>query len=165
MIQSRVLLALLSFVDPLPRKETNTKPTFNWTLAQIEELQLHALAALAILLPRSVDEYFEYHVGTRLLLYYEWAINKGKYAKKIQNITLQLNLDEYKSQGHSFFGKGGRNNKRSQLRYVLRLIRSIVSVKDERIATDLCDQGLIPLLTGLIESEFVVCLTNYLRFD
>lgn len=79
MNQSRVLLALLSYVDPLPRKETNTKLTFNWTLIQIEELQLHALAALAILLPRSIDEYFEYHVGTRLLLYYEWAINKGKY--------------------------------------------------------------------------------------
>lgn len=78
---------------------------------------------------------------------------------------MKLNLDEYKSQGHSFFGKGGRNNKRSQLRYVLRLIRSIVSIKDERIATDLCDQGLIPLITGLIKNKFVVWFTNYLRFN
>jgi hypothetical protein len=58
--------------------------------------------------------------------------------------------DGYKSQGHCFFGKGGRNNKQSQLRYVLRLFRSLVSTRDERISMDLCDQGIIPSITGLI---------------
>ena len=60
-------------------------------------------------------------------------------------------LDEYRSQGHSFFGKGGRDNKRSQLRYILRLFRSLVSIRDERINMDLSDQGIIPSITGLME--------------
>lgn len=56
----------------------------------------------------------------------------------------------YESQGNSFFGKGGRNTKRSQLKYILRLLRSLVATKDERIYMDLCDQGIIPSITGLI---------------
>lgn len=78
MSTSRVLLALLSFVEALPRKKVNVPNTFEWTTSQIEELQLHSLAALAILLPRSLNEYFEYHVGTRLLIFYEWTINDGR---------------------------------------------------------------------------------------
>ena len=58
--------------------------------------------------------------------------------------------DRYKSQGHSFFGKDGRDNKQSQLRYVLRLLRSLVSTRHERILLDLCDQGIIPTITGSI---------------
>jgi hypothetical protein len=81
MINSRVLLALLSYVESLPRKKVNVPTTFEWTTSQLEELQLHALAALAILLPPSLNEYFEYHVGTRLLVFYEWTINNGKIEK------------------------------------------------------------------------------------
>jgi hypothetical protein len=74
-----VLLAFLSYIEPLPRKTQPGINIFEWTLSQTEELQLHAIAALSILLPRSLNEYFEYHVGTRLLLFYEWAINDGKW--------------------------------------------------------------------------------------
>jgi hypothetical protein len=72
MVNSRILLALLSYIEPLPREKNQ------WTSSQIEEIQLHALTALSLLLPRSLNEYFEYHVGTRLLLFYEWAINAGR---------------------------------------------------------------------------------------
>ena len=132
MSDSRVLLALLSYVEPLPRAAPAVNPC-EWTLTQTEELQLHALAALAILLPQASNDYFDYHVGARLLLFYEWAVNDA---------------DEYQSQGHGFFGKGGRNNKRSQLRYILRLFRSLVSTREDRIQLDLCDQGIIPSITG-----------------
>jgi len=64
----------------------------------------------------------------------------------------------YKSQGNGFFGKGGRDNKRSQLKYILRLFRSLVSTKDERVYMDLCDQGIIPSITGLI--RFFLVLLN-----
>ncbi|CAF2057881.1 unnamed protein product [Rotaria magnacalcarata] len=134
MSSSRVLLALLSYIEPLPRKIDHQINTFHWNQSQYEDLQLHALAALSILLPHSLSEYFEYGVSTRLLLFYEWTINQ----------------DEYKSEGNSFFAKGGRNTKRSQLRYTLRLFRSLVSTKDERIYLDLCDQGIIPSLTGYL---------------
>lgn len=56
--------------------------------------------------------------------------------------------DEYQSQGNSYFGKGGRNNKRSQLKYILRLFRSLLSTKDDRVQVDLCDQGIIPSITS-----------------
>ena len=76
MIDSRLLLALLSYLEPLPRK-TPPGTVLEWSLAQVEELQLHAIAALSILLPQSLNEYFEYHAGTRLLLFYEWTISEG----------------------------------------------------------------------------------------
>jgi len=82
MINSRVLLALLSYIEPLPRKITHAGNTFDWTTSQIEDLQLHALAALSILLPCSLNEYFQYHIGTRLLLFYEWTIHAGKIKEK-----------------------------------------------------------------------------------
>jgi hypothetical protein len=82
MISSRVLLALLSYVEALPRKKASIPTTFEWTESQIEELQLHSLAALSILLPRSLNEYFDYHVGTRLLMFYEWTINSGKIERR-----------------------------------------------------------------------------------
>ena len=82
MVNSRVILALLSYIEPLPREKTHVGKTFDWKTTQIEELQLHALAALAILLPRSLKEYFEYHIGTKLLLFYDWTINDGKEKQK-----------------------------------------------------------------------------------
>ena len=152
MIDSRVLLSLLSYIEPLPRKNAPGN-VFEWTLSQTEELQLHAIAALTILLPMSLNEYFEYHVGTRLLLFYEWTINDGERERERcstgnQHKELCSLIDEYQSQGNSFFGKGGRNNKRSQLRYILRLFRSLLSTRDERVQLDLCDQGIIPSITS-----------------
>ncbi|CAF2481411.1 unnamed protein product [Rotaria sp. Silwood2] len=129
---SRILLALLSYIEPLPRKKDRETNAFEWKISQFEDLQLHALAVLSILLPYSLNEYFEYGVGTRLLVFYEWTINN----------------EEYNSEGNSFFAKGGRNNKRSQLKYILRLFRSLISTKDERIYIDLCDQGIISSITG-----------------
>lgn len=72
------MLTLLSYIESLPRKAQTGPYAFDWTLSQTEELQLHAIAALTILLPQFLNEYFEYHVGTRLLLFYEWTIAEGK---------------------------------------------------------------------------------------
>ena len=76
MINSRILLGFLSYIEPLPRRQNHSINTFKWTASQYEELQLHALVALSILLPRSLHEYFDYQVGTRLLMFLEWTINK-----------------------------------------------------------------------------------------
>ena len=152
MIDSRVLLALLSYIEPLPRKSAPGN-TFEWTLSQTEELQLHAIAALTILLPMSLNEYFEYHVGTRLLLFYEWTINDGK--TNISSLISETEFSSYfqmniKVKETASLAKVGRNNKRSQLRYILRLFRSLLSTRDERVQLDLCDQGIIPSITGYL---------------
>lgn len=81
MIESRMLLTFLSYIEQLPRK-SQPGTAFEWTLSQTEELQLHAIAALSILLPHSLNEYFEYHAGTRLLLFYEWAISDGEICRE-----------------------------------------------------------------------------------
>lgn len=62
-------------------------------------------------------------------------------------ITLSLSAD-YGGHGNSFHGSGGRGNKRAQMRYCLRLLRSMVSVGDEVLNQDLVDQGAINQIVG-----------------
>ncbi|CAH8599647.1 unnamed protein product [Heterobilharzia americana] len=61
-------------------------------------------------------------------------------------------IEPFLGQGNSFHGAGGRNSKRAQLRYSLRLIRSLVETNDERIILDFVCHGLIQLLTPIIYS-------------
>jgi hypothetical protein len=67
-----VLLALLSYVKPV---ET-VRDARDWTLSQFEELQLHAMSALCIIIPLLLKDYFTCHGSTRLLLFLEWCTNK-----------------------------------------------------------------------------------------
>ena len=55
---------------------------------------------------------------------------------------------DYGGHGNSFHGSGGRGNKRAQMRYCLRLIRSMVSVGDDGLNQDLVDQGAINQIVG-----------------
>lgn len=61
--------------------------------------------------------------------------------------THSLSAD-YGGHGNSFHGSGGRGNKRAQMRYCLRLLRSMVSVGDEALNQDLVDQGAINQIVG-----------------
>lgn len=55
---------------------------------------------------------------------------------------------DYGGHGNSFHGSGGRGNKRAQMRYCLRLIRSMVSVGDDGLNEDLFDQGAVNQIVG-----------------
>ena len=55
---------------------------------------------------------------------------------------------DYGGHGNSFHGSGGRGNKRAQMRYILRLIRGMVSVGDDGLNQDLVDQGAINQIVG-----------------
>ena len=68
-----------------------------------------------------------------------------------------LKLADYGGHGNSFHGSGGRGNKRSQMRYCLRLLRSMVSVGDDALNQDLVDQGAINQIVGECTSSF--CFT------
>lgn len=48
-------------------------------------------------------------------------------------------LEDFGGYGNSFYGKGGRGNKRGQMRYCLRLLRSVVFTGDEGVLQDLSD--------------------------
>ena len=60
-------------------------------------------------------------------------------------------LARYEGYGNSFFGEGGRGNKRAQLRMTLRAIRAIVATGEEAVHSDLCDQDIISILSGLLD--------------
>ncbi|NXG04835.1 CFA69 protein, partial [Sakesphorus luctuosus] len=128
--ENDVMPALLYYVKP------NQKPGFHdWSAAQYEELQLHAIAVLASVAPVLVDKYLSCQANTLLLVFLEWCIGQ----------------DPFFGQGSSFHGTGGRGNKLAQMRYSLRVLRSVVSLYDEAVKLNLCDQGAIIQLLDILK--------------
>ncbi|XP_053571678.1 cilia- and flagella-associated protein 69 [Bombina bombina] len=127
----KVVLALFNYV------KSNEKPgAQDWPTARFEELQLHAIATLSTVAPLLLEDYMTCQGNTRILLFLEWCISQ----------------DTFTGKGNSFHGTGGRGNKHAQMRYSLRLLRSVVSVGDETVNQDLCDQGAISQLLGILRS-------------
>nr|XP_056713070.1 cilia- and flagella-associated protein 69 [Euleptes europaea] len=128
--EGKVLLALFHYVKP------HEKPgVLDWSAAQHEELQLNAIATLASVAPLLVEDYMMCQGNTRLLTFLEWCASN----------------DPFVGQGNSFHGTGGRGNKLSQMRYCLRVLSPVVSLCDEAVNLDLCDQGAINQLLGLLK--------------
>ncbi|XP_014377714.2 LOW QUALITY PROTEIN: cilia- and flagella-associated protein 69 [Alligator sinensis] len=128
--EGKVILALFYYVKP------NEKPgVHDWSAAQYEELQLHAIATLASVAPLLIDDYMTCQGNTRLLMFLEWCVGQ----------------DPFFGQGNSFHGTGGRGNKLSQMRYSLRVLRPVVSLCDNAVNLDLCDQGAISQLLDLLK--------------
>ncbi|XP_078375930.1 cilia- and flagella-associated protein 69-like [Oculina patagonica] len=127
--EGRVLLSLFSFV----RANDNTS-TLEWSPAQFEELQLQALDTLSTVAPLCLEDYMTCQSNTRLLMLLEWCVGQA----------------DYGGHGNSFHGSGGRGNKRAQMRFCLRLIRSMVSVGDDGLNQDLVDQGAINQIVGIL---------------
>ncbi|XP_048367694.1 cilia- and flagella-associated protein 69 isoform X2 [Sphaerodactylus townsendi] len=128
--EGKVMLALFYYVKP------HEKPgVLDWSVAQHEELQLHAIATLATVAPLLVEDYMMCQGNTRLLMFLEWCASN----------------DPFVGQGNSFHGTGGRGNKLAQMRYCLRVLSPVVSLCDETVNLDLCDQGAINQLLGLLK--------------
>ncbi|NWI52600.1 CFA69 protein, partial [Calyptomena viridis] len=128
--ENNVMPALLYYVKP------NQKPGFHdWSAAQYEELQLHAIAVLASVAPVLVDKYLSCQANTLLLVFLEWCTGQ----------------DPFFGQGNSFHGTGGRGNKLAQMRYSLRVLRSVVSLYDDAVNLNLCDQGAISQLLDILK--------------
>ncbi|KFV95879.1 Uncharacterized protein C7orf63, partial [Eurypyga helias] len=128
--ENDVMPALLYYIKP------NQKPGFHdWSAAQYEELQLHAIAVLASVAPLLVDKYLSCQANTLLLIFLEWCTGQ----------------DSFFSQGNSFHGTGGRGNKLAQMRYSLRVLRSVVSLYDDAVNLNLCDQGAISQLLDILK--------------
>ncbi|XP_032909535.1 cilia- and flagella-associated protein 69 isoform X1 [Catharus ustulatus] len=129
--ENHVMPALLYYV-----KVNHQKPGFlDWSAAQYEDLQLHAIAVLASVAPALVDKYLSCQANTLLLVFLEWCIGQ----------------DPFFSLGHSFHGTGGRGNKLAQMRYSLRVLRSVVALYDDAVSINLCDQGAISQLLDILK--------------
>ncbi|XP_027048393.1 cilia- and flagella-associated protein 69-like [Pocillopora damicornis] len=127
--EGRVILSLFSFV-----RANDNSSTVEWSPAQFEELQLQALDTLSTVAPLCLDDYMTCQSNTRLLMLLEWCVGEA----------------DYGGHGNSFHGSGGRGNKRAQMRYCLRLMRSMVSVGDDGLNQDLVDQGAINQIIGIL---------------
>ncbi|XP_064265562.1 cilia- and flagella-associated protein 69-like isoform X3 [Passer domesticus] len=134
--ENHVMPALLYYV------KQNRKPGFpDWSAAQYEELQLHAIAVLASVAPVLVDKYLSCQANTLLLVFLEWCTGQ----------------DPFFGQGNSFHGRGGRGNKLPQMRYSLRALRSVVALYDDAVNINLCDQGAISQLLDILKYAAEKC--------
>ncbi|XP_057209955.1 cilia- and flagella-associated protein 69-like isoform X2 [Triplophysa rosa] len=134
--QGRVMLALMLLIKPRSRDAHGGR--CSWTSGQQEELQLQALATLSTLAPLMLDDYITCQANTCLLLLLDWC----------------LHADSFSGQGHSFHGTGGRGGKKAQMRYCIRVLRSVVCVGNELLIQDLCDQGALGQLLGVLRWFF-----------
>ncbi|NXX49820.1 CFA69 protein, partial [Tricholaema leucomelas] len=127
---SDVMPALLSYIRP------HHKPGApDWSAAQYEELQLHAMAVLASVAPVLVEKFLSCQANTLLLLFLEWCLGQ----------------DTFSGQGNSFHARGGRGSKLAQMRYGLRVLRSVVALCHGAVSLSLCAQGAVSQLLDLLK--------------
>lgn len=74
MNEGKLLLALFHYVKGNDEKSQPNQR--DWTEAQFEELQLHAMSALNTLAVLMIDDYMTCQGNTRLLLLLEWCFSK-----------------------------------------------------------------------------------------
>ncbi|XP_006503623.1 cilia- and flagella-associated protein 69 isoform X1 [Mus musculus] len=131
LIDGKVILALFTYV-----KKPERLKIMEWSAAQYEELQLHAIATLSSVAPLLIEEYMSCHGNSRILAFLEWCGHE----------------DSYFIHGNSFHGTGGRGNKFAQMRYTLRLLRAMVYLEDETVNKDLCERGVIHQLIEIFKT-------------
>ncbi|XP_047276801.1 cilia- and flagella-associated protein 69 isoform X7 [Homo sapiens] len=131
LIDGKVILALFTYV-----KKPEKQKIIDWSAAQHEELQLHAIATLSSVAPLLIEEYMSCQGNARVLAFLEWCESE----------------DPFFSHGNSFHGTGGRGNKFAQMRYSLRLLRAVVYLEDETVNKDLCEKGTIQQMIGIFKN-------------
>ncbi|XP_065795927.1 cilia- and flagella-associated protein 69 isoform X4 [Muntiacus reevesi] len=118
LIDGKIILALFTYV-----KKPEKHKILEWSAAQYEELQLHAIATLSSVAPFLIDEYMFYTGNARVLEFLTWCDNDGifkntisKYNDKEEAILLEIQSDillilsglcEYHIPGKEIFGTGG----------------------------------------------------------
>ncbi|XP_044028745.1 cilia- and flagella-associated protein 69-like isoform X2 [Siniperca chuatsi] len=132
--EERVMLALLTLVKPPAASSERRSGSRHWSSVQQEELQLQALATLATVAPLMLVDYMSCQGNACLLLLLDWCVRQ----------------DAYFGQGHSFHGTGGRGSKKAQMRHCIRVLRSVTSLGEDSVNQDLCDQGTINQLLGIL---------------
>ncbi|XP_028824040.1 cilia- and flagella-associated protein 69 [Denticeps clupeoides] len=108
----------------LIRPSRVTSGDHRWTSVQLEELQIRSLSTLTTVAPLMVDDYVNCQASTTLLLLLD--------GPTVQDINR-------------------RDYKRTQIRYCLRLLRAMVSLENIAVNQDLCDQGAIGQMLGLLK--------------
>ncbi|KAM3596497.1 uncharacterized protein V6R79_015548 [Siganus canaliculatus] len=130
--EEKVMLALLMLVKPLPASSERRSASRHWSCTQLEELQLHALTCLASIAPLMLDDYRSFQGNTCLLLLLDWCLR--------QDGLFGQNLDS----------TGLKGSKKVHVWHCLRVMRSVTSSGEDTVNQDLCDQGIISQLLGIL---------------
>ncbi|KAL7381185.1 hypothetical protein ABVT39_001708 [Epinephelus coioides] len=129
--EERVMPALLTLVSPPASSSERRSASRQWSPVQQEELQLQALATLSTIAPLMLDDYITCQGNSCLLLLLDWCVAQ----------------DPFFGQSHS---SGGRGSKKAQMRHCIRVLRSVTSSGEDLVNEDLCDQGVINQLLGIL---------------
>ncbi|XP_071591295.1 cilia- and flagella-associated protein 69 isoform X3 [Heliangelus exortis] len=70
---------------------------------------------------------------------------------KLLIVLATFTEDPFFGQSNSFHGTRGRGNKLAQMRYSLRVLRAVVSLYDDAVNLNLCDQGAIGQLLDILK--------------
>ncbi|KPP76908.1 hypothetical protein Z043_103707, partial [Scleropages formosus] len=151
--EGSVLLALFYHVNPSKKLEKCC-----WSSVQQQELQLQALATLVSVAPLMLDDYLSCQGNTRLLLLLEWCAEQGD----MDCLSHWGGATGKEQHGHSFHGTGGRGSKKAQLRYCLRLLRTMASLANETLNQDLCDEGAITQLLVAAVKQLLADVRTFL---
>ncbi|XP_059205923.1 cilia- and flagella-associated protein 69-like isoform X2 [Centropristis striata] len=132
--EESVVLALLTLIKPPTASSERHSASRQWSSVQQEELQLQALATLSTIAPLLLDDYMFCQGNACQLMLLDWCIAQ----------------DAYFGQGHSSEATGGRGNQKPQMRHCIRMLRKMTSLGEESVSQDLCDQGTINQLLGIL---------------
>ena len=91
--EGKLLLALFSFVKA---NERVSQPQ-EWTVAQFEEIQLHAMSALCTLGPLMIEDYMTCQGSTRSLLLLEWCVGPGTFNTSVVARTGHIDVIRFLS--------------------------------------------------------------------
>ncbi|XP_073339567.1 cilia- and flagella-associated protein 69-like [Pagrus major] len=130
--EERLMPALLTLMKPSTASSERRSGSRHWSSTQQEELQLQALTILATIAPLMLEEYVSCQGIACLLLLLDWCVRKDALF------------------GHSSHGTGGRGSKTAQMFHCIRVLRSVTSLCEDSVNQDLCDQGIINQLLGIL---------------
>lgn len=123
MKQYKLLYALFYYVSPVPEKD------LTWLPSQFEEIQLQCLAVIPKLLPQLLDQLVEIGGLETLYNFLEWCLAPSD--------------QDYKGHGNSVYATGGRGSKLAQAKYVLRILKRVISFGEETIIENMISIGLM----------------------
>lgn len=81
------MLALLTLVKPPAASTEGRSGSRRWSSVQQEELQLQALASLAMVAPLMLDDYMANHGNSYLLQLLDWCTDQGEEGKINMRLT------------------------------------------------------------------------------
>ncbi|KAM9824032.1 cilia- and flagella-associated protein 69 [Neosynchiropus ocellatus] len=103
-----------------------------WNQKQQEELQLQALVTLESIAPLMLDDYMACQANSRLLALLDWCVGQDSMFGPDDSVNGEI------------------GSTKALMRHCARVLRSVTAVGEMSVNQDLCDQGIISQLIGIL---------------